>query len=523
MGRWHSKKIVDESKKNFEKAWLETSKLLGKGDSSRYSAADKPVGKSHAIFNTIQKLREAYLRMGFEEVVNPLFIEDKEIKRQFGPEANAILDRCYYIGGLPRPDIGLSEEKIEKIKEMGGKVERDKLQGILHYYKKGEISGDDLIYRLAESLKVSDSTAARILDEVFSEFKDLKPEATRITLRSHMTSGWFLTLSKLVGKKPLPLRLFSVDRCFRREQKEDETHLRTHHSASCVVMGEDIGVEDGKGVAEALLKQFEFTDLKFKLDEKRSKYYAPNTQTEVYAYNERTGWVEVATFGMYSPVALSKYGIEYPVMNLGLGVERLAMVLEGYRDIRELVYPQFYLDLKLKDEEIASMIKIDRQPKTEIGKEIARRIIEGGEKYGNAVGPCKFEVFSGKINGKHIRVRIIENEEGKRLLGPAALNEIYVNEGNIYGIPPEKKIELRSKGINCNIRYLDSIALLAAYKIEKGLSSGTLGVKVRVPIVKSLSDINLSLDPLALRYIQGKNKKIDIRGPVFITIEADIS
>ena len=35
------------------------------------------------------------------------------------------------------------------------------------------------------------------------------------------------------------------------------------------------------------------------------------------------GWVEIATFGIYSPTALSEYEIPYPVMNLGLGVKDL--------------------------------------------------------------------------------------------------------------------------------------------------------------------------------------------------------
>ena len=297
---WNPKRIEKLAKKDFEKAWIETKELLPEVSIDRKYPIIKPeFGKPHPLFETIERLRQAYLRLGFEEVVNPVFIEDKEVKRQFGPEALAVLDRCYYLAGLPRPDVGLSDEKIEKLKKLGISIEnREALQKVLHEYKKGKFGGDDLIYKISEVLNIDDALATKVIDRVFPEFKKLAPEASSLTLRSHMTSGWFLTLQALVKRKPLPIKLFSIDRCFRREQREDETHLKTHHSASCVLVKEDVTVEDGKAVAEGLLSQFGFTDFKFKLDEKRSKYYAPDTQTEVYAYNEKTGWVEVATFGI---------------------------------------------------------------------------------------------------------------------------------------------------------------------------------------------------------------------------------
>ena len=82
----------------------------------------------------------------------------------------------------------------------------------------------------------------------------------------------------------------------------------------------------------------------------------PGTQIEVFAYHPglvgsatkyKSGWVEVATFGIYSPTALSQYDIPYPVMNLGLGVERIAMILHNSQDVRALSYPQFQTNWEL--------------------------------------------------------------------------------------------------------------------------------------------------------------------------------
>jgi O-phosphoseryl-tRNA synthetase len=424
---------------------------------------------------------------------------------------------------LPRPDVGLGDEKIKAIEGLGVSVDKEKLQDVLHKYKKGEFEGDDLIYKIASALDVDDSLAGKILNDVFPEFRALEPESSLMTLRSHMTSGWFLTIQDAIKKNPLPMKLFSIDRCFRREQQEDETHLRTHHSASCVLLAEDASVEDGKAVARGLLKPFGFEDFEFRPDEKRSKYYAPDTQTEVYAKHEKRGWVEIATFGMYSPVALSQYGIEYPVMNLGLGVERLAMILHNTSDVRELVYSQFYGDLAMSDSDIASMINAEKSPETEEGREIAKAIVIAAEKYANEKSPCEFEVYSGTLFGSKVKVLLTEREENKNLLGPAAFNEIFVSDGNIYGLPPGKSEDIRKNGVDCSIRYIDAIAALGAHNIEKSASSGEKESATSVQMARSINDINLALDDVALRYITANNKTIDIRGPIFITIEASIT
>ena len=145
-----------------------------------------------------------------------------------------------------------------------------------------------------------------MLDAVFPELKTLPPVPSRATLRSHMTSGWFLTLAEIWNKTPLPIKLFSVDRCFRREQREGEIRRRNYYSASCVLCNEDISIDDGEDIATRLLSQFGFEKTGFRKDEKRSKYYMPETQTEVFCYHPRIGWVEVATFGIYSPTALAQ-------------------------------------------------------------------------------------------------------------------------------------------------------------------------------------------------------------------------
>lgn len=470
--------------------------------------------------------------MGFSEVVNPLFIDEEHIYKQFGPESPAILDRCFYLAGLPRPDIGLGMEKIEKIENLGVTLHEEKVQNlkeVFRDYKKGKISGDDLVHDVSGALDVGDDMGLRVLEKVFPEIRELKPLPGKTTLRSHMTSGWFMTLKNVGEKKFLPVKLFSIDRCFRREQREDSSHLMNYHSASSVIMDDEVPLDMGKAISEGLLEHFGFSNFKFLPDEKKSKYYIPETQTEVYGYHPLLDdWVEIATFGLYSPIALDNYGISKEVLNLGLGVERMAMILHDQKDIRELVYPHIYGKWAISDRELASMVKINYYPVTPEGRVLMDSILRTCREHGDEASPCEFTVFKGYFLGKNINVKVVEPEEGTKLLGPASWNNVYVYDGNIVGAPEEGKItdeiakKAFEKGISLNISYMDGVASHAAYKIEEMVLSNNEEVKLRTTISRSISDINLTLDDVALNYITSKNKVIDVRGPIFCTITCSI-
>lgn len=485
------------------------------------------------MYSTMWELRQAYLLLGFEETINPLFIDEDHIYRQFGPESPAVLDRCFYLAGLPRPDIGLGMDKIEKIEGLGVSLNEEKINSIkevFRHYKKGDSSGDDLVLDLSTALDVENDMGLRVLERVFPELQELKPISSKITLRSHMTSGWFITLENLCKKRKMPLKLFSIDRCFRREQKEDSSHLMTYHSASCVWMDDEVNLDMGMAVSESLLEHFGFEKFRFQPDDKKSKYYIPGTQTEVYGYHPQLKeWVEVATFGLYSPIALSKYGIDQEVMNLGLGAERIAMILHGHEDVRKMVYPHINAAWQVSDREIASMLRINLYPVTEEGKNLMETLLRTLKDHGNTESPCEFSSFEGRFLDKKVKLSVVEPENGTRLLGPAAWNEIYVYQGNIVGVPTQGEVnddlslEALQNGVKTGISYMDGVAAQAAYLMEEMAVSGSESIELRTTIAKAPSDINLTLEKIALSFITSKQKVIDIRGPIFCTIKGKIT
>ena len=491
--------IKSQAKRNFTEAWMSTAKLLPTG--TKVSLQGK--GKPHILHELIQRSREILLNLGFDEVENLTILPDSDVSKQYGPEARIILDRIFYLAELPRPEIGLSAQRINQVKKIAAKADVEELTSIFRRYKRGEIEADDLVEKLVTGLDITDYQATELLDRVFPELKKLRPLPSNKTLRSHMTATWFHTLTALQYKVSLPLALFSVGTRYRNEQREDAQHLRVHHSASIVVMDPEMSLDVGKEITRNMLHQYGFSDVRFKTKTATSKYYAPGQEQEVFA-KCKGNWLEIADIGMYSPVSLANFDIRYPVFNAGLGIERLAMILYGVNDIRELAYPQFSV-VECSDEDIAKPLTYITSPRTARGRKIARAIEETARKYKDEIAPCEFLAWEDGFK----QVKVVETEAGKRLIGPAGFNEICVADGNIYS-------DVVPSGVYTGINYMRAIAMGAAALVE----SKDENLVYQVKTIKHLSDLNLRIPETIRQYIEGQQKKIGVSGAVFVTIKS---
>ena len=455
------------------------------------------------------------ISLGFEELILPMFVEEEEIYKQYGPEAALILDRLFYVAGLPRPDIGISNEKIEKINGIVPNFDKiDVLKEIFRDYKKGVIEADDLIENFVEKLEVEESNATEIIDKIFPELKKLKPIPTKTTLRSHTTALWFKVLGELVKKKKLPIQFFTICPKFRREQKIDATHLYDSNTLSLVIMAEEISLEDCQKIAAEICKEIGFENNRTEIKKATSKYYAPQTEFEIFVEHPTSKqWIEIGDGGFYSPVSLAQYNIAHPVFNIGFGVERICMIRTEIEDIRKLVYPYFYEDISFSDEEIAKGIKLKYIPLTEMGIMIKNAIVDAAISNKDKQAPLEIEVWQGTVKDKTIQVTIWERDEGVKLLGPAALNKVWVQDGNILGLAQGKESK---GGIDTGITYIEGIASEMAYNIETLLEQDILEYEHRVKMCYRASEINLEIEDVVLEFIHSKQNKVDVRGPVFL-------
>lgn len=523
--KFEVERIKAQAEEDFERAWRESRRFL-REEKGAHRHARKT--RTHPLMDLLAEVRKVLLEEGFTEVVLPMIVDSAEVVKQYGPEALVILDRVFFLAGLERPDIGMSRREREAVlKLVPGFSRFEELQSILRRYKKGEVSADDLLEVMVKELGISEEEASGIVQRIFPQFKEMKPVPSNLSLRSHTTSLWFPALAEFLRREPLPIQLFSIGPKFRREQRLDRTHLYESWTASLVEMDEDLSLEDGKEVTRRIFKKLGFERVELRKKRATSKYYAPGMEFEVFL-TSRGEEVEVADGGMYSPVALSRYGIPYPVFNLGIGLERLLMIRTGEDDVRRLVYPYFYAEPSFSDRELAAMVRVGEQPLMEEGRRIAEAILEGARKHADAPSPCEFEVYRGEVGGRRVVVKLVEPEEKTKLIGPAGFNTLYVFDGNLVGVPPEGWKDddflqrVRREGVNTGITYMGALASLAARRIEEAAGEGR-PVKVRVRNVKSPSDINVVVEEVAQRYLTSRQKKVDVRGPVFTTITAEFT
>ena len=234
-----------------------------------------------------------------------------------------------------------------------------------------------------------------------------------------------------------------------------------------------------------------------------------------------TGW-KWRHSGCTSPSALAEYGIEIPVMNLGLGVERLAMILYHSDDVRQ-THPSPVLPGHAHRPPDRQGSRITGTAGDPVGRRMAAAIRKTAAVHAAEPGPCSFIAWEDEFAGHRVKVFVEEPESNTKLCGPACFNMIYAYQGSILGVPDtEKWKDVHSAGISTGITYLDAVASLAAARIEQKARCG-LSETVQVKMAKLPSDINIQVGDYAMRTITDNKKKIDLRGPVFLTVRSEIT
>jgi len=130
-----------------------------------------------------------------------------------------------------------------------------------------------------------------------------------------------------------PLKVISLGRVFRRDS--DQTHTPVFHQA------EGLAVDEGLSLAnlKSLLHQFAEQFFEREVDVRFRASYFPFTEpsAEMDVRWEDGGWLEILGCGMVHPEVLRFGGVDperYTGYAFGMGVERMAMLRYGVRDIR---------------------------------------------------------------------------------------------------------------------------------------------------------------------------------------------
>ncbi|MGP6220403.1 phenylalanine--tRNA ligase subunit alpha [Caldiplasma sukawensis] len=246
---------------------------------------------SHPLGDFIEKIREIFLQMGFEELKDDYVeITGWNMDALFIPQDHPARDMqdTFYLKGNMRK----VEENEIKLFQRAGQIQR---KGI------GKYSGYGTEWKLERAMEP--------------------------ILRTHTTSSTMRALWKMPDRERA---VFSVDRVFRHESV-DWKHLAEFHQVEGAVHMKNASIGNLKWLLKKFYKQLGFDQIKL------VPSYYPYTEPSLdVVVNVNGKEMEMGGSGLIRPEVCKILGLKYRVIAWGLGLERLAMLYSGLTDIREL-------------------------------------------------------------------------------------------------------------------------------------------------------------------------------------------
>lgn len=144
---------------------------------------------------------------------------------------------------------------------------------------------------------------------------------------------------------PLPMRLVTPGRVFRNEAISARAHC-IFHQIEALYIDKDVSFADLQQTLSYFAKEFFGADTEIRLRPSYFPFTEPSAEMDVSCslchgkgcnVCKGTGWLEVMGCGMIDPNVLELNGIDskiYTGYALGMGVERIAMLKYGIRDLR---------------------------------------------------------------------------------------------------------------------------------------------------------------------------------------------
>ncbi len=142
------------------------------------------------------------------------------------------------------------------------------------------------------------------------------------------------------GEMSLPLRVFTVARCYRNEAV-DRTHGHTFHQVDAFMIDEGIGMSDLKGTLGLFAHAMFGGDAKVRFRPDFFPFVEPGVDYAISSPRLFDGrWIELGGAGLIHPNILEGYGIDterWTGFAFGLGVERIPMLAYGVDDLRHFL------------------------------------------------------------------------------------------------------------------------------------------------------------------------------------------
>lgn len=260
----------------------------------------KSGGRRHPMREAANLIRDVYLNMGFQEMEGP-WVET----------AFWCMDSMW----IPQDHPARDE------------------QDTFFIGKKGKLPDKELVRRVKEVHENGGDTGST------GHGAPWNPEiAKELILRTHSTATTF----RMFGEKGIQEgKYFYIANIYRNEAV-DTTHLAEFIQAEGFVIGDNLTISDLMGFIKEFYARLGIHKIRFK------PTYNPYTEPslEAHYYNEHTGkWHALINSGIFRPESLAPYGLQdKTIIAWGMGVSRVAALLTGKKNLRELVGPTVDLD-----------------------------------------------------------------------------------------------------------------------------------------------------------------------------------
>lgn len=163
-----------------------------------------------------------------------------------------------------------------------------------------------------------------------------------LLLRTHTSP---VQIRSMESQRP-PLRVVCPGRVFRHEQL-DATHSAVFGQVEGLVIDENIGLADLKGHLQTFLQKLLGASTKTRFRPSYFPFTEPSTEVDVKCFFcpgtgcpacKHTGWIEILGAGVVNPAVIKAVGYDekkWSGFAFGIGVERVAMLRYGVRDLRD--------------------------------------------------------------------------------------------------------------------------------------------------------------------------------------------
>ena len=249
-------------------------------------------GRNHPLSILLEKTRSIFLNMGFKEVTGD-FVEsafwnmDVLFTAQDHPARE--LQDTFYIKHPEKIDISKDEALIDKVRQV---------------HENGWTTGS-----------------------VGWRYRWSRAEAERALLRTHTTVN---SVRYIASNPTPPFKVFTIGRIFRNEAM-DATHLPEFTQIEGIVCEEGANFDMLCGLLKEFYRRMGIP--KIRIRPGYFPYTEPSLEVEFYWNGQ---WMELGGAGVFRPEVTEPLGVKEPVLAWGLGFERLAMLIWGLKDIRDI-------------------------------------------------------------------------------------------------------------------------------------------------------------------------------------------